>query len=725
MKYIFLSIILSVILVNSTAQNCEIRSGICSHDPNIVKTGSNASVVFKVDDTSLPTDYAYKVYYWDFGDGSAGTSQTVYPGGYYQGETHLYNLSNTAIVKNGILEVTAKYVVMVYVDKSNTQSGYDISCYTKDELITWTIPSFDLFISLKADPDYDKYPLNKPYTLVYNISTTNYSATDNLTYKLSRNGTDISFGNVSIDNLNKNVTLLTDTPKQAGTYRYDYTLSRYGATVGTSPTFSITVDSDTTKGSSTGTGTCLCTDLRPDFKLTYVKYSRSGDSIIIQDNSSSEFKRVYGGCTKYGLQVLFSTAGGAGVLQELTDYKSSGFRISMSVRRPDIYEQPLVCTFYMVYECLKSGQKLSVEVEKKITVPPDVFSPSENTVNVSPNGGWVYVTTHSNSCLSMIKYNPLNPIDELNWLQDNSGFGGLRLKVDTNYTKSIREVRFILFMDAHADKSLDVVNGEKKCYRTVNFYQPTKIPFSDYDTLSSSNIFIPFINAPVGTDYYIVNTDYLRNINYGIPVNYLISKNNIVTIGFKDQNGKHIGQQTFTFYNSLCCLWSTKEVIDWMANYDITVVNNWKPILNLNDSIKIATGKMLSLFNMNEINLSDGFEVNEGSFFEAAIKECGIPKSLRAPDASETAKKDSITSFENIIVYPNPSPGTLFIENKSPDIPMILAQIIDGQGRIIKIIEHLSNLQKITMDKNPSGLYVLRVFTSKGVCIRKFVLNEQ
>ena len=77
-------------------------------------------------------------------------------------------------------------------------------------------------------------------------------------------------------------------------------------------------------------------------------------------------------------------------------------------------------------------------------------------------------------------------------------------------------------------------------------------------------------------------------------------------------------------------------------------------------------------------------------------------------------------SKENLIqIAPNPSEGLFYIDIKDDDF--VSLWITDGRGAMVLAIESYSN--QIDLTKQSPGMYFCNVLTSKGLAIRKLVIN--
>ena len=128
MKYLF-SLIIFISSFSKVFGQCISTSMVSYNASTIIKDGSNATVTFTADNSKTPNDCCYKLYLWDFGDGTALTGQNVQPTDNYSVITHTFDLNNSNIVSNGNLQVTVKLTVNIYRDVTTGNNCQLNGCY--------------------------------------------------------------------------------------------------------------------------------------------------------------------------------------------------------------------------------------------------------------------------------------------------------------------------------------------------------------------------------------------------------------------------------------------------------------------------------------------------------------------------------------------------------------------------------------------------------------------
>ncbi len=73
----------------------------------------------------------------------------------------------------------------------------------------------------------------------------------------------------------------------------------------------------------------------------------------------------------------------------------------------------------------------------------------------------------------------------------------------------------------------------------------------------------------------------------------------------------------------------------------------------------------------------------------------------------------------NLRIYPNPTTGKITV--RAEDIESI--EVYDITGKHLTGFENLSGLKEIDLSTQPKGMYIIKVRTSKGVVVRKVVLE--
>lgn len=133
----------------------------------------------------------------------------------------------------------------------------------------------------------------------------------------------------------------------------------------------------------------------------------------------------------------------------------------------------------------------------------------------------------------------------------------------------------------------------------------------------------------------------------------------------------------------------------------------------------------------NSIVLGPGFSAELGSEFQAFIEPFTIPV-LNATSSLKSAKIENSTSqitqveekqntelLENIKIYPNPSTGLFyFISSEETQVQI---SIYNSNGSLIIHDNIVSNKWVIDLSDQPSGIYVLKVFSNNKTLTNKLI----
>jgi hypothetical protein len=80
---------------------------------------------------------------------------------------------------------------------------------------------------------------------------------------------------------------------------------------------------------------------------------------------------------------------------------------------------------------------------------------------------------------------------------------------------------------------------------------------------------------------------------------------------------------------------------------------------------------------------------------------------------------ENIDSNNKISIFPNPTTGKIRVQ--AEDIESI--EVFDITGKHLTGFENLSCLKELDLSTQPKGMYIIKVRTSKGVVVRKVVLE--
>jgi hypothetical protein len=736
-KHILSILLFLFVFIRIGAQDCQSVSTLFTY--STVKNGSKATISFAINSGALSIG-CKRSYIWDFGDGTS-TSQIVYSAGTYTLQTHDYDLTNTSIVQYGVLQVTVRLRVAT-IEESYTYGDHDCesTCYTQEEPISYTIPSSDWLITLSAKPYTNDYPLNSPITLVYNISPSNYAQTDNITYSLEKDGTEIITGQ-SVSEFNKNVDLHTFTPTEANISSYVLVLKRYGNIVGFSSPLTISVASGGSGGGSGGVaGSCLCSQsLKACLDVT-TKTENGKTYFTILDCSSAEFKKTFSGCPNYYLWV--ESGGFTKFFAKDLQYPGTNILATWDDTAPDIYEKPVKYTFRIEVLCHDAkGDKYTYPASKDVVVQPAVFDTSENTIIVKSTW-WVTIDTHTPYCKSVVISNPNYPSDNFDWMSEFTLGDDIKFYPKENKSSKDRYAIIKLFVNGNYDKCVDVVDGVKMNYRTIRVFQPTSLRYQEVDKTDVGIIAPPISAAPQNTDHVYVGWAQIYHLSSdNIPV---YAGNFETYMEYYDTQGNKIKEDpedwdpikrpfSFVFFNCTDNWLFQNNIVPQLQTSKLAIISAYREGNIAAGNCTLPATKSLALFSTEEINLVNNFEVPEGVNFNAGIKSC--VSNLKSIDTSEVYQgnefetpklvTDSVISEMNILVYPNPSSGYLIVENKTPEHSITSISIINGQGSHIKQITPKSNVEVVDLRGSAPGIYIVKIMAQAEIIYKKIILQVE
>lgn len=734
MKYI-ITIYLLFIVGKAWGQDCESYTPLFNFTTSsIVKAEGKVSVTFNVTTGSLPKG-CKQVYVWEFGDGTSN-SQTIYPTGNYTIQTHAYNLNNSGIVQYGALQANVRLTVYVYgTDDDFTYSSdcNSYTCYSWDETLTYTLPSSNYIISLSASPVANDYPLDSPISFSFLINPSSITQTDNLTYNLLKDGYIVKNGGISASELNTTVNFYTFTPTKAGIYSYEFQLKRYNEVVGYSFPLSISIASGGTVTPGPPPyipGSCIYKDIKPSLDVQY--WIKKGKIwFYAYDCSSKEFTSTYIHCAHYNIDV--AGPGGSARIVDNYYYQGNDYGGSFQAAAPSILDGPQKYRFTISVEYAK-GKFLSNY--KEVIVEPIQFNPKDNYDTILIAGDNVFINTYTKACKSVDMFNPVDPNDNLDWVQKFKIDDNLTFTVPRNYSTKDRYLTIKLFVNGDYSEYEDVVNGKRTGYRTIKIFQPTDLKFVKVDKTSTDVISYPGDYEPANTDHVVIDENHnifeseeylsLSDIGYGIYLNYY------------DKFNVKLGEQFYHFQKFVCSKsWSFEgDIIPFLKTSYPYIVSARKKEPFTISKYTFPTHHSLAIFSNEEINIGTDFEVPEGANFNAGIKSCD-DSNLKSMDTSEVYASyenienapyklpDSVTSSLDVLVYPNPSFGSLIIENKTPEQPITSIHIINGQGSCIKQITPKNNIEVANLRGNTPGVYIVKISTKTEIIYKKIILQAE
>lgn len=215
-----------------------------------------------------------------------------------------------------------------------------------------------------------------------------------------------------------------------------------------------------------------------------------------------------------------------------------------------------------------------------------------------------------------------------------------------------------------------------------------------------------------------------------------VGNNAVGLAGFYNSDGSVITEQTYPTFNDLRLYAIT------FNEYDEAYISGWcneGGVLGIDPgtvTINNTTGFIVKLDIFQQVKWVSEFEAssfenyvyyNNGVLFYAGrfdnefIYNSGQNVIINnAGDALFGEMIDSELSVEeylaeDIIIYPNPTSGLLIIKSNS----LLQLEIYTVNGILIRT----TNKNEIDLSQNPSGIYILKIITKKGVAIKKIVLQ--
>ena len=91
-------------------------------------------------------------------------------------------------------------------------------------------------------------------------------------------------------------------------------------------------------------------------------------------------------------------------------------------------------------------------------------------------------------------------------------------------------------------------------------------------------------------------------------------------------------------------------------------------------------------------------------------------------DLSQILNVDDATLQNSISLYPNPTNGTVFINNIGNET-LTKADIFDITGKKIMSFDNFYNLKSIDINSFKTGLYFLKIYSNSGSTVKKIIKN--
>ena len=150
------------------------------------------------------------------------------------------------------------------------------------------------------------------------------------------------------------------------------------------------------------------------------------------------------------------------------------------------------------------------------------------------------------------------------------------------------------------------------------------------------------------------------------------------------------------------------------------------------DSLRtIPSGATSEYIAHKEVVLQPGFTAVSGSNFTARIEpcaECEWERGMNLPSLGErnlggdvVHRASTTTVADGLVIYPNPTNGTLTVESASPIREIT---VYDLSGRVVVEAQYFAPQQyALNVSSLHSGIYLLKAVTDSGVQTARFVKN--
>lgn len=248
-------------------------------------------------------------------------------------------------------------------------------------------------------------------------------------------------------------------------------------------------------------------------------------------------------------------------------------------------------------------------------------------------------------------------------------------------------------------------------YSSQTFNQPNDIYYCDINNDGVEVIDLTQIQSQVTTDtsivfkYYDFNTD-VEIVN---PSNYIATGNADFYILQQSSGPGNPFEAEFHVIKILC---SGNEDNDGVPNNmeDLNHDNNFNN--DDTDHDNIANFKDADDDGDGILTINEDYNRN-GNPADDDINSNGIPDYL---DAQITLNNSDVFSNENLNIFPNPTKDFITISLKEN---IIKAELYTASGDYINTFE----TNKINVSSLANGIYILKIYTSKSISIRKVIKN--
>jgi hypothetical protein len=130
-------------------------------------------------------------------------------------------------------------------------------------------------------------------------------------------------------------------------------------------------------------------------------------------------------------------------------------------------------------------------------------------------------------------------------------------------------------------------------------------------------------------------------------------------------------------------------------------------------------------------------EVSLNNSCESTLRQAGYPNSvlttvvksksnIRNNRQNTVAVKNQSLNSNDLKVYPNPATQTITIElsNLQPSTLATTITIENMLGQLLYQSKHNQNISSINISNFQQGVYLLKVFTEKGLMVKSFVVER-
>lgn len=341
--------------------------------------------------------------------------------------------------------------------------------------------------------------------------------------------------------------------------------------------------------------------------------------------------------------------------------------------------------------------------------------------------------------------------------KQNDNATRIRVAISNEKEKLYNEA-LIVFMDEASDGFDDLYDGVKNFGNTdIGFYSLlNEKPFAIQALSKVDTRYIMYKEVPMGykttkTGTFVFNAIQLENIDSKFAV-YLKDKQTKKVVELNQGKGYEFKSQSGQFDDRFSILFSLREESVNHApelRYNIDDVTVMQDSL-LTYSINKNTFDDVDAYDKltHKVSLEDGSKLPSWlQFNEQTFTFSGTPKSenigklsikITATDQigesassvfvievlkSEATAVDDITKENKVLIYPNPTRGTVFIKTTEHNVDTYFT-VRDNNGRIMKEQNANGTLTELNLNNFSDGLYFIEMKTNKIRKIYKIILRK-